>query len=96
MRADYGLRVFEKRHEVTVEWRRLHNKEVYNPYPSPSIIRIIELRRMRWEGHIARMGRREVHTGVWWGGLKERDHLEDLRIYEWIIFKCILKIGIGA
>jgi len=69
---------------------RLHNKELYNPF-SPSIIRIIELRRMRWEGNIARMGRGAVHAGVWSGGLKERDHLEDLRIYEWIIFKCIFK-----
>ena len=91
MREEHRLRVFEKSHEVTVEWRRLHNKEFHNPFSSPSIFRVIELRRMRWEGHIARMGRGEVHTGVWWGGLKERDHLEDLRIYESVMFKCIFK-----
>ena len=32
---------------------------------------------MRWTGHVARMGRGEVHTGFWWGNLRERDHLED-------------------
>jgi hypothetical protein len=37
-------------------WRKLHNEELHNLYPSPSIIRIIESRTMRWAGHIARMG----------------------------------------
>jgi hypothetical protein len=45
-----------KRHEVTGEWRKLHNKELRDLYSSPSIIRIIKSRRMRWEGHAARMG----------------------------------------
>jgi hypothetical protein len=44
MREEHRLRFFEKRHEVTEEWRRLHNKELSNPFSSPSIIRIIELR----------------------------------------------------
>jgi hypothetical protein len=47
-----------KRDEVTGEWRKLHNKELYDLYFSPSIIRIIKSRRMRWAGHVARMGRR--------------------------------------
>jgi hypothetical protein len=42
--------------EVTGEWRRLHNKELHDLYSSPSIIRIIKSRRMRWDGHVARMG----------------------------------------
>jgi hypothetical protein len=42
--------------EVTGEWRKLHNKEFNDLYSSPSIIRIIKSRRMRWEGHVARMG----------------------------------------
>jgi hypothetical protein len=37
-------------------WRKLHNEELHNLYSSPSIIRIIKLRRMRWAGHVARMG----------------------------------------
>jgi hypothetical protein len=45
-----------KRDEVTGEWRKLHNKELRDLYSSPSIIRIIKSRRMRWAGHIARMG----------------------------------------
>jgi hypothetical protein len=50
-------RIFEpKRDEVTGEWRKLHNKELHNLYSSPSIIRIIKARRMRWAGHVARMG----------------------------------------
>jgi hypothetical protein len=47
-----------KRNEVTGEWIKLHNKKLRDLYSLPSIIRIIKLRRMRWEGHVARMGRR--------------------------------------
>jgi hypothetical protein len=47
-----------KRDEVTGEWRRLHNKELYALYSSPNIIRVIKLRRLRWAGHVARMGER--------------------------------------
>jgi hypothetical protein len=45
-----------KRDEVTGEWRKLHNKELLDLYSSPSIIRIFKSRRMRWAGHVARMG----------------------------------------
>jgi hypothetical protein len=45
-----------KRDEVTGEWRKLHNEELRDLYSSLSIIRIIKSRRMRWAGHIARMG----------------------------------------
>jgi hypothetical protein len=44
------------REEVTGEWRKLHHEEIHDLYSSPSIIRIIKARRMRWAGHIARMG----------------------------------------
>jgi hypothetical protein len=47
-----------KRDEVTGEWRRLHNKELYAPYSSPNIIRAIKSRRLGWVGHVARMGQR--------------------------------------
>jgi hypothetical protein len=45
-----------KRDGVTGVWRKLHNEELHNVYSSPSIIRIIQSRRMRWAGHVARMG----------------------------------------
>jgi len=42
--------------EVTWEWRRLHNEELNDLYSSPIIVRVIKSRRMRWAGHVARMG----------------------------------------
>jgi hypothetical protein len=48
-----------KRNEVTGEWRRLHNKELYALYSSPNIIQVIKSRRLRWAGHVARMEERK-------------------------------------
>jgi hypothetical protein len=45
-----------KRDEVTGGWRKVHNEELHNLYSSPSIIRVIKSRRLRWAGHVARMG----------------------------------------
>jgi hypothetical protein len=69
VREEYKLRVFEnrvlrrifeqKRDGVTGGWRKLHNKELHNLYSSPSIIRTIKSRRMRWAGHVARMGEKK-------------------------------------
>jgi hypothetical protein len=66
LRNEHRLRVFEnrvlrrifgsKRDEVTGDWRRLHNAKLINLYSSPNIIRVSKSRRMRWEGHVARMG----------------------------------------
>jgi hypothetical protein len=50
--------VIPKRDEVTGGWRKLHNEELHNLYSSPSIIRVIESRRMRWVGYAARIGER--------------------------------------
>jgi hypothetical protein len=51
------LRIFgPKRDEVTGGWRKLHNEELHNLYSSPSIIGMIMSGRMRWAGHIARIG----------------------------------------
>ena len=66
LRDERKLRVFEnmvlrrifrlRRDEVTGEWRRLHNEELNDLYLSPNIVRVIKSRRMRWAGHVARMG----------------------------------------
>jgi hypothetical protein len=47
-----------KRDEVTREWRKLHNEELNNLYSSPNLFRVIKSRRMRWAGHVGRMGER--------------------------------------
>jgi hypothetical protein len=48
-----------KRDGVTGGWRKLHNEELHKWYSSPNIIRIIKSRRMRWAGHVARMGEKK-------------------------------------
>ena len=45
-----------RRDEVTGEWRRLYNEDLNDLYCSPNIVRVIKSRRMRWAGHVARMG----------------------------------------
>jgi hypothetical protein len=56
VRSIYAWFIFgPKRDEVTGGWRKLHNEELRDLYSSPSIIRIIMSRRMRWAGHVARM-----------------------------------------
>jgi hypothetical protein len=66
LREEHRLRVFEnrmlrrifgpKRDQATGEWRKFYNEELRDLYSSPSIIRIFKSRRMRWAGHVARMG----------------------------------------
>jgi hypothetical protein len=56
------------------EWRKLHNEELRDLYSSPSIIRMIKSRWMRWVGHVARMGRRRMRISYWYESQMERDH----------------------
>jgi len=49
-----------KREAVTEEWRKLHNEELNNLFSSPNIVWVIKSRRMRWAGHVARMGEGRV------------------------------------
>jgi len=66
LREERRLRVFEngvlsrvfgpKRDEVTGEWRKLHTEELSDLYSLPNIVRVVKSRRMRWAGHVARMG----------------------------------------
>ena len=60
--------------EVTGEWRRLHNEELSDLYSSPNIVQVIKSRRMRWAGHVVRMGEERGCIGSWWGNRRERDH----------------------
>ena len=51
-------RVFwPKRDDVTGEWRKLHKEKLMDLYSLPNIVRVVKSRRMRWAGHVARMGR---------------------------------------
>jgi len=72
LREERRLRVFEnrvlrivfgsKRDEVIGEWRKLHNEELRDLYSLPSIVRVVKSRRVRWMGHVERMGNgRGVH-----------------------------------
>jgi hypothetical protein len=66
LREERRLMVFEnrvlrrvfgpKRDEVRGEWRKLHNEELNSLYSLPNIVRVVKSRRMRWAGHVARMG----------------------------------------
>jgi hypothetical protein len=65
LREEHRLRVFEKsilrrifgpKREEDGSWRKLHNDELHSLYSSPNIVRVIKSRRMRWAGHVARMG----------------------------------------
>jgi len=81
-----------KRDKVTREWRKLHNKELNDLCCSPDIVRVVKSRRMRWVGHVARMGERRGATqGFCWGKLRERDYMEDPDVDGRIMLKWIFR-----
>jgi hypothetical protein len=101
LREKRRLRVFEnrvlrkvfgsKRNEVTGEWRKLHNEELSDLCSLPNIVGVVKSRRMRWAGHVARIGEgRGVHR-VLVGNLKERDHWGDPDINGRIILRWIFR-----
>jgi len=95
------LRVFEnrvlrrifgpERDEVTGEWRKLHNKELNDVYCSPNIVRVIKSRRMRWAGHVARLGEKKGADRVLVGNLREIDRLGDPDVGGRIILRWIFR-----
>jgi len=99
LREERRLRVFEnkvlrrifepKRDEVTGEWRKLRNEELSDLYSSPSIVRVIKSRRMKWAGHVTRIGERR--GGFGWGNLRVRYHLGDPGVDGRVILRRIFR-----
>ena len=97
LRIGCWRRVFgPKRDEVTGKWRKLHNEELSDLYSLPNFVRVAKSRRMRWAGHVARMGQgREVYMV-----LRERDHWGDPAadgriILRWVFRKWEGVVGTG-
>jgi hypothetical protein len=100
------LRVFEnrvlrrifgpKRDEVTGEWRKLHSEELHNFYLSPDIIRQVKSKRMRWAGHVARMGEERKVYKVLVGNLEGKRPLgRPRRRWEDGVRMDLREIGLG-
>jgi len=106
------LRVFEnmvlrrifgpRSDEVTGEWRRLHNGELNDLYSSPNIMGVIKSRRMRWAGHVARMGEERGMYRALVRKPEGKSHWGDLGVDGWIILGWIYRrwdvgiwIGLG-
>jgi len=118
LREERRLRVFEskvlrrkfgpKRDEVTGEWRKLHNEELHDLYSSPNIIRVIKSRRMRWAGHVARMGEKRSLFRVLVGKSEGKGPLErprhrwkdniilDFQDVKWGIWTGLIWLRIGT
>ena len=100
LREGLGLMILEnvavrrifgpKKDEVTGEWGKLGNEELNDLYPSSYLIRVLKSR-MLWARHVARMWERRGHTSFWWGNLRERDHLQDSGVDDWIIIRWIFR-----
>jgi hypothetical protein len=93
LRRIFGL----KKDGVMGGWRKLHNNELHDLYSLPSIIRIINLRRMKWTGHVARMGEKRNMCRLLVGKPEGRRLLGRSR-HRWIdnIKMDLLEIGLGG
>jgi hypothetical protein len=107
LRDEHRLRVFEnrvlrrisgpKRDEVTGEWWKLHSAELYKLYSSPDIIRQIKSRRMRWAGHVARIGEdRKLYNVLVGMSEGKRPLVRPWRRWEDVIRMDLTEIGLGV
>jgi hypothetical protein len=106
LREEHRLRVFAKwvlrkvfgpkRDEVTGEWRRLHNKEIYDLYFPPNVMWVIKSRRIRWTERVVRMGDRIRVYSVWVGKPEERNYSDDLGIDDKIILRWMRRRGLDC
>ena len=85
-----------RRDEVTGKWRRLHNEELNDLYSSPNNVRVIQSRRMRWAGHVARMGEERGACRVLVGKPEGKRPLETPR-RRWVdnIWMDLQEVGCG-
>jgi hypothetical protein len=77
-----------KTDELTGEWGKLHNEELNYFYPSPTIVRVLRSRRMRWAGHVERMWERK---GVLVGKPDGKNHLGDAGVDKRILLRWIFR-----
>jgi hypothetical protein len=100
LREGLGLMVLEnlavrrifgpKKDEVTGEWGKQRNEELNDLYSSSNLIRVLKSR-MLWARRVVRMWERRGHTSFWRGSLRERDHLEDPGVDDWIMLRWIVR-----
>jgi len=80
-----------------MEWRKLHNEELNDLYCSPNIVRVIKSRRMRWAGHVARMGEKRGAYRVLVGKPDVNRALRRTRFkWEDNIKVCLQEVGCGG
>jgi hypothetical protein len=101
LREERRLQVFEnrvlrrifgpKREEIIAKWRKLHNEELNDLYSSPNTLRVIKSRRMRWAGHVARMGEERGVYRVLVGRPEGKRPLGDPAVYGRIILRWIFR-----
>jgi hypothetical protein len=68
------LRIFGPKRDDVTRLGEVHNEELHNLYSSPNIIRMIKSRRIRWAGHVARMGKKRNAYGILVENRKEKNH----------------------